>query len=688
MKRRAPTLLLPIAVAGLVALMPGSLHAAAADPALRRVVLSSGGVGQFEFEADVEGAAELPLDVPLDQVDDLLKSLVVDDPAGPMLGVRLPGQQPLSESFRTLPFKQDAFASAEALFASLVGETVRIPATGARGAILSVSAFQVPGGLGQQPLTRHRLAIATADGIESVVLEDTPDIGLPSETLRGQIAAALEAIAAQRVQDRRTLVLSLRQGQRRHVRFGYVVPVPVWKTSYRLTLPAKATGSTNDGAAKSGGPAHLQAFAVVENLSGRDWHDVSVTLTSGRPVLFHTPLYQAVFNSRPEAPVDVPGAVTPPVDQFAEVSMSAAARAAPAAASPLMPVPMSPMKRFAEGRLRGPGVVTPPPAAIAESVARVEFRLASPVTASSGQSLLLPLLDRDVPAQRVALFQPGADPVHPLVALLVTNDTGGSLPPGLVSLFDRQDGGTASYVGDARLPAIAPGEDRLASFAVDLAVTVDMQRHGAVTVTGGQAAGGSLVLTRRERQVTDYRVTTPKNQPRTVLIEQPKDADNILVEPAGKGVASTPEAYRVTRDVPPGTTQTITLTTERMLHEQYDLNNADPSDMIAIANGGSVPAALRAAIEHAADLRQQMAHSQTVLTGLHEHEAAIVNDQTRVRSNLMSVPANSELQRRYLAKLQTQETDLANLRDRSEAEQKRLDDATAALAAYVAGLKL
>ena len=48
----------------------------AADLALKRVVLSTGGVGYFEYEARVEGNATLALDVPLDQVDDVLKSLV------------------------------------------------------------------------------------------------------------------------------------------------------------------------------------------------------------------------------------------------------------------------------------------------------------------------------------------------------------------------------------------------------------------------------------------------------------------------------------------------------------------------------------------------------------------------------------------------------------------------------------
>ena len=44
--------------------------------ALRRVLLSSGGVGYFEYEAKVHSDADLPLEVRLDQVDDVLKSVV------------------------------------------------------------------------------------------------------------------------------------------------------------------------------------------------------------------------------------------------------------------------------------------------------------------------------------------------------------------------------------------------------------------------------------------------------------------------------------------------------------------------------------------------------------------------------------------------------------------------------------
>ena len=65
--------LLIVALAAVLAL-PGL--AVAQDLVLKRVMLSSGGLGYFEYEASVEGDAVLKLTVALEQVDDVLKSLV------------------------------------------------------------------------------------------------------------------------------------------------------------------------------------------------------------------------------------------------------------------------------------------------------------------------------------------------------------------------------------------------------------------------------------------------------------------------------------------------------------------------------------------------------------------------------------------------------------------------------------
>src|SRR5918996_529266 len=84
----------------------------AADLALKRVVLSTGGVGYFEYETRVEGNATLSLDVPLDQVDDVLKSLAIYDSGGAAGEITLPGREPLAQSLSDLPFDRAALNSA------------------------------------------------------------------------------------------------------------------------------------------------------------------------------------------------------------------------------------------------------------------------------------------------------------------------------------------------------------------------------------------------------------------------------------------------------------------------------------------------------------------------------------------------------------------------------------------------
>ncbi|MGB2971234.1 MAG: hypothetical protein WBD29_02555, partial [Candidatus Competibacter sp.] len=98
----------------------------AAPLTLKRVLLSSGGVGYFEYEAQVEGATELTLEAPLNQMDDILKSLIVYDDLGAVNTITLPGKESLDQIFRDLPFNAAALASPVDLLNTLQGAEVEI----------------------------------------------------------------------------------------------------------------------------------------------------------------------------------------------------------------------------------------------------------------------------------------------------------------------------------------------------------------------------------------------------------------------------------------------------------------------------------------------------------------------------------------------------------------------------------
>ena len=87
-------------------------------------MLSTGGVGYFEHEAVVDGDAVLELAVRLDQVDDVLKSIVVYDDSGGIGTVSLPGRAPLKQVFRDLPFDRAALSSPVALLNALQGAEI------------------------------------------------------------------------------------------------------------------------------------------------------------------------------------------------------------------------------------------------------------------------------------------------------------------------------------------------------------------------------------------------------------------------------------------------------------------------------------------------------------------------------------------------------------------------------------
>ena len=191
-----------------VAMMALSLAGplAAAELRVSAVVLSSAGVAQFTHSGAVKPGDRIDIPVRLDQVDDLLKSLTVFDEQGAVGPVSLPGQTPLPELFRDLPFGPEALSSRAALLNALVGSEVEVDGpVKAKGRILRVESEEVAlpngGGTAQQ----NRLSLMTERGLVQVVIEDVASIRFVDPQTREQIERALLGYAENRAKDRRRI---------------------------------------------------------------------------------------------------------------------------------------------------------------------------------------------------------------------------------------------------------------------------------------------------------------------------------------------------------------------------------------------------------------------------------------------------------------------------------------------------
>lgn len=665
---------LPPVKTALVAMTLLALPAyAVAEPLeLKRVALSTGGLGYFEYETEVTGNASVDLSVPLDQVDDVLKSLVVYDDQGRIGTVSLPGRQPLAEVFKGLPFDEAALESPAALLRALSGAEVRVSGQQeTAGRILSVVAEFVEDDKGRV-ISRTRVTLMGEGGLSQFVLEDAQDIAFVDPALQASVGDALAAMAKHGERDKRVLTLTAPGEGARKLRVAYVVAVPLWKTSYRLTLP-EASGS---------GTAGLQGWAVLENQSGENWDGIELSLVSGNPVAFRQSLYESYYLDRPEIPVQVVDRILPPVDRVGLAKGGTYARAEAMEADSIVTGLAQAAPAPQPGTPASAGVLE---AAAQEGVSQAIYRFPTPVTVEDGHSLLVPFLDRHLPVERLSFFQPEVSGNHPLASLKLENDGDISFPPGLITLYERGDDGRVSYLGDAQLALLPPGENRLISFAQDGKVDVDLRNDQTQTITGVSLSDGVLTIERKDLWSRIYRIKGATDGPREVLLQEPLRRGWKLLKPA-EGAEETASGYRYAVSLKAGETREVTFLFERPQGERLVLDDLNPDSLAYLIDARFMPADLKPKLTRLKTLKSVVAAAERAVSDLQREEKGIVEDQGRLRENLAAVPSDSDLGRRYLRQLSDQEDRLEGLRASEKTGLAKVKEAREALRSYIAEL--
>jgi hypothetical protein len=661
-------------------LLLAATPAFAADLALKRVMLSSAGVGYFEYAADVDGPVALGLDVPLEQVDDVLNSLVVFDNTGGVGTIELPGRDNTRASFGNLPFGPTALQSPVEYLNSLQG--VEISVQGPRpmnGRIVHaepiIETLPTPPGQPPAAVRRTRVTLLGGTGLQQFVLEDAESVQVTDPDLRGRIGQALESLRREASRSMRHITLHSDGTGHRTVRVGYVAAAPLWKATYRLVLPAK-----------DGDPARLQGWAVLENQSGADWNGIALTLQYGNPVTFRQAIYQSYYVQRPEVPVEILGRILPNIDtraQPAQMAKSAPAGAAAFAAPTPPPAPASIAMEQARALPMAPPTNQ---VQVAEGAEETIFQLPMPVDLTAGHTASVPIVDRNVPAERIDLDS--GDSTHPLSAIRITNDTGASLPAGVLTLYDAS--GAATFAGDARLGGLPTGENRLLSFAQDLRTTVERTSTEQTTLASLTAAQGVLHVTTRQREVLHIKLTPPANDPRRVLVEIPRSGDATLTLEGAPvpGIEEIATAWRIPVSLKPGETRTITAYIDRLEREDTVLLDNDAAVVVAMLNQQSLTPAARAALQRLAALRQDEAAKRAALDQLKAQQAAVLQDEDRIRRNLAAVATNDALHARLTRALDADETKLEQLGAAIEQATATVDKAHQALADAAGSLRL
>jgi hypothetical protein len=686
-----------------LALAAVAAPAADAPLPLERVVLFTSGVGYYQHGGTIVDEATVEMQFAAADVNDLLKSMVVLDPGGGPPTVSYASRDPVTKTLGTFAVNLTDNPSLGELLGRLRGQRVELDAaTPVAGTVVGVEQRRVEIGE-DQAVEKQFLTVLTADGLRTLPLDAVSRVKLADPRLQAELEKALAVLALAADNEKKGVAIAFSGAGERPVTVGYVRESPIWKTSYRLLLDAD-TAVTK---------AALQGWAIVENTTDADWKNVRLSLVSGRPISFVMDLYQPLYLPRPLVEPELHASLRPQVygqsmsdaekqltqaggrlDELAARGRGDARRALAKAAAPAAPASMTADGAVVDGRaMDESGVVAGGAwfgtAGVARSLAQgsdlgelFRYEIEKPVTLERQRSAMLPIVGGEIEAERVAIYDDRVLAKHPLSGLRLRNTTDSHLMQGPVTVYDQRGG----YSGDARIEDMAPGTERLVSYAVDLDVEVVPRVEGRPEeIVSVRLAKGTLVAARKLARAKVFEIKNSGTEPVKVLVEHPLEAGWTLVKPEAPQ-EKTRDRSRFAVAAEPGKTATLEVVEEMPLEETHAITNLDDDRILFYSRVNATSPAVRESlaevIRRKRDLEQLARDRQIREQAL----ATIDQEQARIRGNMGTIDRGSDLFNQYVKKLTGQEQRIETLRSEIAALQEREQEARKGLDAYLLAL--
>jgi hypothetical protein len=279
------------------------------------------------------------------------------------------------------------------------------------------------------------------------------------------------------------------------------------------------------------------------------------------------------------------------------------------------------------------------------------------VTLARQKSALLPILNEDVSGRKVSIYNERVQPRHPLNGLRLKNSTALHLMQGPITVFDGN-----AYAGDARIEDLAPGEERLISYGLDLNVEVAPDPgSGRQELVGVQIRRGTLLVTHEALEEKTYSVRNRSTEAKTVIIEHPWRGDWNLAQPV-KADEQTRDVYRFELELPANASDKLVVREQKQMEERMELANFARDGILFYLRAPRVSAQVRDALERVVELRDRLHQTGVERAGRERQVTEITQEQARIRENMGRLDRTTELYIRYMRKLDEQESELETLR--------------------------
>lgn len=474
-------------------------------------------------------------------------------------------------------------------------------------------------------------------------------------------------------------------GDEHDLTVAYVVAAPIWRPSYRVVLDA-------DGAL-------LQAWAVVQNVSGEDWENVRLSLTTGAPLAFQSDLGDPITPQRPivtdtgEVVMAIPQSETALAQGGPGGDGTAANAPAPATAAPMAEAeedwdaddemggeggggggygrgargglarraraPARAESRTATGGAR-PGDMRdrqmapppPPPGITAQQAQQSVSAMASfailgegvtrydidrPLTIPDGGSTMVAVLSKRVPGEEAHLFAPdGGVPLS-------------SMHPFRVARVENRTGAMlergpisvlarGAFLGQGVLDPLPRSATAFVPFAVDRSVAVESaQNWGEASARLVKITRESITIERFSSRTTNYTIRNGGADPVKVYVRHARIPGANLHEPP-EGTEMTAQSALV--PIRCGARGTVTVRVEERtpVERVVDFMSEPAAEAIALyLQGAAIDAAQGPALQRALEIRRELLTLTGRISTAEQERNELAGQSEETRQNIETI---------------------------------------------------
>ncbi|HWZ99798.1 MAG TPA: carboxypeptidase regulatory-like domain-containing protein [Candidatus Dormibacteraeota bacterium] len=300
-----------------------------------------------------------------------------------------------------------------------------------------------------------------------------------------------------------------------------------------------------------------------------------------------------------------------------------------------------------------------------------EYKLKDRVTLKKNQSALVPIVQTDVEAEKVSLWNGTSGSGRPLRAIWMKNTSLLTLDGGSFNVLESE-----VFAGEGLTDPIKPGEKRLLSYATDLGLLVEAKQNASPQhVAKVKMYKGTMTQVSEEQQRTVYTVRNQDETPRVLVIEHPARVGWNFLKNSAQPEEKAPGTSRFRLEVAAKATAMLPVEEVHPLFTTYQISNLTDDQILYFSKQGSITPEMSDALKKISAQKAVVAKLEQEMEDRQKDIDRIVDDQGRLRENMKALRGSAEekaLLQRYTKQLDDQETQLSSLRKKiTDAEAQR-----------------